>query len=157
LGPKQSNRRYVSARNYECGRFNYALAKYEKSVSCNVNGYNPERGSSVIHTNDAKSKREINGELREICMPRNTTPELLSEQLLNAIEQRCNQATQGPWISFIEARDEFSGSDFIRTAGEDIYLTGATPADHDFIAASRQDVPLLIAEIRRMRTLLSAK
>ena len=44
-----------------------------------------------------------------------------------------------------------SGSDFIRTGGADIYLTGATTADHDFIAGARQDIPKLIAEIERLR------
>jgi hypothetical protein len=44
-----------------------------------------------------------------------------------------------------------SGSDFIMTAGEDIYLTGATAADKDFTAHARQDVPNFIAEIERLR------
>ena len=35
--------------------------------------------------------------------------------------------------------------------GEDIYLSGATLGDHDFIAAARQDVPRLLAEVRRLR------
>jgi hypothetical protein len=50
-----------------------------------------------------------------------------------------------------------SGSDFIMTGAEDIYLTGATTADHDFIAHARQDVPRLISEIDRLRKLLSNK
>ena len=46
---------------------------------------------------------------------------------------------------------EMSGSDFIMTGGEDIYLAGATSADQDFIAYARQDIPKLIAEIERLR------
>lgn len=69
---------------------------------------------------------------------------------LAAILQRAEQATPGPWKSYIEGRDHFGGSDFIMTAGEDIELMGATEADYDFVAGARQDIPLLVAEIRRL-------
>ena len=46
------------------------------------------------------------------------------------------------------------GSDFIMTAGEDVYLAGATQADQDFIAAARTDIPRLVAEILRLEALL---
>jgi hypothetical protein len=75
----------------------------------------------------------------------------MTEAEFEAIKQRCEQATAGPWKSFIEKRDKFSGSDFVQTGGEDIYLTGATEADQDFIAHARQDIPRLIAEIERLR------
>jgi hypothetical protein len=59
----------------------------------------------------------------------------------------------------MEGRDHTSGSSFIMTGpqgsrGEDIELTGATDEDHDFIAEARQDVPRLIAEVRRLRAAL---
>jgi hypothetical protein len=38
--------------------------------------------------------------------------------------------------------------------GEDIETSGATTADQDFMAAARQDIPRLIAEVRRLRALL---
>jgi hypothetical protein len=79
---------------------------------------------------------------------------LLDEAYLNEIERRSNAATPGPWVSFIEGRDNMSGSSFIRTASEDIELTGATDADQDFIAHARQDVPFLLGEVRRLRKLL---
>lgn len=79
----------------------------------------------------------------------------LSDDTLDAIESRCNAATSGPWKSFLEGRDHQSGSNFIRTGAEDIELTGATPADQDFIACARQDVPRLLGEVRRLRKLLS--
>ena len=50
-----------------------------------------------------------------------------------------------------------SGDHFIMTAGEDIYLHGATLADHDFIAAAKQDIPLLVDEIRKLRALLQSR
>jgi hypothetical protein len=55
--------------------------------------------------------------------------------------------------SYVEGRDHTSGDSFIMTGDADIYLTGATVEDHDFIAGARQDVPLLIHEIRRLRAL----
>lgn len=73
---------------------------------------------------------------------------------LRAIKDKCEKATKGPWISFVEGRDHTSGCSFIGTAGEDIELTGATADDQDFIASCRQDVPWLIDEIERLRKLL---
>jgi hypothetical protein len=59
----------------------------------------------------------------------------------------------------VEGRDHDSGSNFIMTGtdtarGNDIELTGATVADQDFIAHARQDIPQLLAEIRRLKSLL---
>jgi len=80
-------------------------------------------------------------------------PEPISAEQLDEMEHRCAAATPGPWKSIAEARRETVGSDFIMTAGEDIYLSGATLADQDFMASARQDIPLLIAEIRALRGL----
>src|SRR5258708_11069434 len=78
----------------------------------------------------------------------------LSYTEIEEMKARYQRATPGPWTSFVERRDEFSGSDFIRTAGEDIYLTGAAVADQDFIAHARQDIPRLIEELVRLTRLL---
>lgn len=51
----------------------------------------------------------------------------------------------------IEGRDHDSGSNFIMTKGEDIELTGATHADQDFVAAVRNALPSLLAEVRKAR------
>lgn len=87
----------------------------------------------------------------------------MTEEELKEIEDRCNAATKGPWRSFIEGRDHTSGDSFIMTGikegediwnesrNEDIYVTGATDADQDFIAHSRQDIPKLIQAIRQLR------
>ena len=80
----------------------------------------------------------------------------LSEDELGRIEARCNAATPGPWVSYVEGRDHTSGSSFIKTGpheqrGNDIELAGATVEDQDFIAGARQDIPRLITEIRRLR------
>ena len=75
----------------------------------------------------------------------------MEDLILAEILMRNSRATPGPWTSFIEGRDHLSGSSFIRTSGGDIELLGATAEDQDFIAAARQDIPLLVAEIRRLR------
>lgn len=84
-------------------------------------------------------------------------PRLLPE--LREIRERSATATPGPWKAFLEGRDHQSGSDFIRTGegatrGEDIEMSGAAPADYDFIANARQDIPRLLEEIERLRELL---
>src|SRR4051812_2915147 len=85
----------------------------------------------------------------------------LTEDDLAAIEARCNAATPGPWESWIEGRDHFGGDSIIRTADADLYLLPVpTPQHHqdqDFIAAARQDVPRLIAEVRRLRRLIAER
>jgi hypothetical protein len=90
----------------------------------------------------------------------------LSEQELDAMEARAAAATPGPWEAFVEGRDHLSGDDFIRTGGlddaaPDMYVELSFPTaerpvpaphqDLDFIAAARQDIPLLVAEVRRLR------
>jgi len=73
---------------------------------------------------------------------------------LEAILRRCKAASPAPWISYVEGRDHTSGDSFIQVAGgakDDIYLTGATLADQDFIANARQDIPRLVEEVRRLR------
>ncbi len=86
--------------------------------------------------------------------------EELSEDELDAIDRRAASASKGPWRSFIEGRDHMSGDDFIRLGDEhdaelDMYVSldgvPAAAADLDFIAHARQDVPRLLAEVRRLR------
>jgi hypothetical protein len=83
------------------------------------------------------------------------TNQLSPEQLIE-IATRCDRATPGPWKSYVEGREQMSGSSFIMTAGDDIYLTVGSVHDQDFIASARQDIPMLIAEIRRLHALLSS-
>ena len=68
-------------------------------------------------------------------------------------------ASSAPWRSSIEGRDHTSGDNVILVgepgAEPDMYVlrdeTPASVADLDFIAHARQDVPRLVAEIRRLR------
>lgn len=76
---------------------------------------------------------------------------MISDEELERISRLAAAATAGPWRAFIEGRDHLSGSDFIRTSEDDIELSGASHADHDFIASARQDVPRLVEEVRALR------
>ena len=83
---------------------------------------------------------------------------MLTESELIEIENRLNKSQNGPWKAFIEGRDHESGSSFIRTGTEknrqvDIEMIGATIADYDFIANSKQDIPKLVNEIRELKKL----
>lgn len=94
-------------------------------------------------------------------------PASLSSDELTVMEGRAARAMSGPWRSFVEGRDHWGGDDFIRTGGldddcPDLYLSHSyrnrekpvpAPADdQDFIAHARQDVPRLVAEVRRLST-----
>jgi hypothetical protein len=79
----------------------------------------------------------------------------ITSQELEEIEHRCDAATRGPWVSWIEGGDHSSGDSVITTGNEDIYLTGATEADQDFIAHARQDIPKLLEEVKRLKALLN--
>jgi hypothetical protein len=84
----------------------------------------------------------------------------LTDEELGEMERRVAAASNGPWESFVEGRDHWGGDDFIRVGGlddeeADMYvMRGTAPAgvaDLDFVAHARQDVPRLLAEIRRLR------
>jgi hypothetical protein len=86
---------------------------------------------------------------------------MLTDKELDEIEARANQAQKGPWKAYIEGKDNESGSSFIMTGsgenrGDDIEIIGATMADYDFIAHARQDIPVLIAALRELKSKLSA-
>ncbi len=87
------------------------------------------------------------------------TDPILTDDDLDAIEGRSNAATKGPWQSYVEGRDHLGGSNVIVTGGlddrsPDIEIANVSNADQDFIAHSRQDVPRLVAEVRRLRAAL---
>ena len=82
----------------------------------------------------------------------------LSEQYLDEVKKRCDAATPAPWQSLVEGRD-FLGGDSLIVRGpnrseEDLYLSGGSIADQDFVAHARQDIPLLLGEIERLKALL---
>jgi hypothetical protein len=94
--------------------------------------------------------------------------ETMTHQEISEIKKRADLATRGPWKFYLEGRDHTSGDSFIMTGiaegedirsknrGEDIYLTGATNADQDFIANARQDIPNLLEEISSLKRQIEA-
>lgn len=86
----------------------------------------------------------------------------LTDQMLDEILARAERATPGPWRSFIEGRDHTSGDHFIMTGpansrGGDLYISPFSAANQDFIAHAREDVPNLVAEVRRLRRQLTGR
>lgn len=90
----------------------------------------------------------------------------LTEVELDGIERRASQATPGPWVPWLESREGIGGESFIELGADGVddlqmYVAysparpagpdAATDADLDFIAHARQDVPRLVAEVRRLR------
>lgn len=70
---------------------------------------------------------------------------------LELIRKRCENATEGPWISYIEDRDHTCGSNFIQTPKNDIELINISASDQDFIAHARKDILLLLDEINNLK------
>jgi len=86
----------------------------------------------------------------------------MTEIEINEIEKRVQKASRAPWKAYIEGRDHVSGSSFILVGDEensldDIELYGAKLDDYDFIANARQDIPKLIAEIRRLQSIIDKR
>ena len=80
-----------------------------------------------------------------------TTP--LSDERIAEIRERCDKATPGPWSVDEESGDVWVPSIWRSVAIiEDLDLPLVNPAaDRAFIAAARQDVPDLLAEVERLR------
>jgi hypothetical protein len=84
-------------------------------------------------------------------------PNAIATSELDRIEAVTDAATSGPWKAFIEERQPLGGSSVIWIGGDDfpadMYLWLAdeiAPAElYDFVACARQDIPVLVAEIRR--------
>lgn len=84
--------------------------------------------------------------------------ERLSDAELARLDQLLADASPAPWVASIEGRDHTSGEDVILIGDpreEDMYVSRdsapASAADLDLIAAARNSLPALIAEVRRAR------
>ena len=84
--------------------------------------------------------------------------EPLTDKELDELDALIAGASPGPWEAFVEGRNNESGSTFIglgRDLDVEMYVyhdMGPTPdADLDFIAAARNYLPRLMAEVRRRR------
>lgn len=128
-----------------------ALAYLDKTVD-NVEGLpaSPWRSDEVV---------TMLGELRAMLVA--APDEVADVELdLDAIEARANAATAGPWVQDLESfghadvytQDASMFGGTVHTHDDPYPRGGFNPAeDAAFIAAARQDVPALVAEVRRLR------
>ena len=85
----------------------------------------------------------------------------LSEDELKQIQKRSDNVTFAPLQVDLAAHDHISNN-FISLRSEqqrnkDIKLIDATDAEYDFIVHARQDIPKLLNEIRRLKTVINKK
>lgn len=77
----------------------------------------------------------------------------ITESDLSEIEARCEAATAGKWTS----HESHHGNQYryVQIGGDEMYTTlEMEPQDANFIATAREDVPRLVAEVRRLRAIL---
>lgn len=88
----------------------------------------------------------------------------MTDEEMSAIEQRCQRATPGPWHVWPTVYDgsqgwaishDADGEPAIGAAPCSLEQLATTAADSEFIAAARNDVPALLAEVRRLRECLA--
>jgi hypothetical protein len=95
----------------------------------------------------------------------------VTDDELAAMDKRIAAAAPAPWYGWLETRHSTGGESYIEIAPDadednEIYISrfagtrelkspnAQLDADIDFIAHAREDMPRLIAEIRRLRGLL---
>jgi hypothetical protein len=79
----------------------------------------------------------------------------MEAEQLDAIEERANAATPGPWLPYSEERwcGVVTGE-----RGEEVEVMvgqAVSEADAEFVAHAREDVPALVTEVRRLSGYLS--
>ena len=88
-------------------------------------------------------------------------PRALDDEKLDRLMRLSDRGDPPPWNTSSEGRDHISGDSFIMIGAEgdrreDLYLSrDSGPADastHDLIAEARNALPVLIGEIRRLRS-----
>lgn len=76
----------------------------------------------------------------------------MTPEQLDAIEARANAATPGPWTPSHHPNDPYHWAVFDTDTRALTANRGGCPDDAEFIAAARTDIPVLVAEIRRLWT-----
>ena len=138
------------------GSFIMTGPRAQRGTDIELSGATPDDQDFIAH-----ARQDVPRLLSELELSTSTEKRMTPEEIAE-IQARCDRASPGPWKSMIEGRDHTSGSSFVMTGppnerGEDIELSGATADDQDFIAHARQDVPRLLEEVMRLRSLLGEK
>lgn len=96
----------------------------------------------------------------------NMEPTDLDDETLDRLVRLSERADPAPWQSWVEGRDGLGGSTFIMVGAasdrrEDLYLTRdsgmADAATHDLLAEARNALPALVAEVKRLRSVLAGE
>lgn len=90
-------------------------------------------------------------------MNTNSTEVSLDRLDLATIGARAEAATPGPWRSMVIDADNatvWAGGNTARTATRIARVTRRVADNAEFIAAAREDVPALVAEVERLRAAL---
>jgi hypothetical protein len=89
-----------------------------------------------------------------------TTTNPPTDQQLDAIEARISAATEGPWERHSEYGPTFFANitgPYLRGVGDFNFGVGEqAEADEEFVKHAREDVDVLLAEVRRLRAALTA-
>ncbi len=116
---------------------------------------------SSLHQREALARRpdsrECGTAAGNVVRTMATEPEPISDANLDRLAALTAQASPAPWVAFVGPG--IGGDGFIRVGDDDaepdMYVTRAgrpaSPADLDLIAAARNSLPALIAEVRRAR------
>lgn len=83
----------------------------------------------------------------------------MTDLRLDEIETRCNAATPGPWgVCTCSLNGPCSNEKGVRVSfcTDGLPDRADYPLDAEFIAHARQDIPSLIAEVRRLRIALES-
>lgn len=93
-------------------------------------------------------------------------PDAMSDLDIDAIEQRANAATEGPWVP-VKLDRESDWRDIQTLDGESVaagglvgegdgYGCACSPTDAEFISHARTDIPELVARVRELEAALRA-
>lgn len=81
----------------------------------------------------------------------------MTDAELNAIRERCNAATAGPWVDIQEHCPESANGQRYCTKAS-VYCYGPNShANIRFCTNARQDIPVLLAEVERLRAIVQAE
>jgi len=78
----------------------------------------------------------------------------MNAEQLNAIKERTEKATSGPWYWSTDSGDSLESDEaYVLSATSDWHIDGRY-SNKEFIAHAREDIPALVAEVERLRSVI---